>query len=221
MKLAEGHTGATCVLRIDVEDFFPTIGRSQAAAALRNQVGLSRQVATIVAKLATRHDDDGSTFLPQGSPLSSTIANLVLDPFDDELERRCLAHGCSSGRFVDDVFVSGANPRNLISFVISRLGRRGFRISRGKLLIMGKGGAQFGVGLKLNWQRSPTREFREECSRLLHGAERAESQRDKQEILKTLEGKLSYAERCQGTFARRLRNRMTRVRQGPTRRQDS
>lgn len=103
---AATHAGQTWVLNIDLEEFFPTIhfGRVRGALAKR-PVSLPRNVATVVAQLAT-----WSRTLPQGAPTSPMLSNLVARSLDLRLQRVAKTSGCTYTRYADDITLSTDAP---------------------------------------------------------------------------------------------------------------
>lgn len=209
---ATPHRGKSCVVRVDVRDFFPSITANVVETALRRQLRASRQVADLAAALLTRVDerDPVQTFLPQGSPASSVVANLVLDRVDRRVKECADRFEVEYTRYVDDITVSGDRARDLIAATIGLLQREGLRVSRRKLTVTSRGGSQVVTGVTVNRKLAPRREFREVCMALVQEAEAASPARRK-EILVTLRGKLAYARGLEGTFPDRLAKRLERL----------
>ena len=112
---AQQHLGSRYVLNIDLENFFPSItreriyGRLAAAPYLFNPV-----VANAVAALATNF----YSRLPQGSPSSPVLANIVASEMDADLTKLARAHGCWYTRYADDITIS--TPRGELSPQLGR-----------------------------------------------------------------------------------------------------
>ncbi len=206
---AKVHQAKKVVVKVDVRDFFPSVDEGMAEDVFRRQLHASRQVAHAAAALVTRRDetDPGRTFLPQGSPTSSIIANLVLDRVDRRVKERADRIGVDPTRYVDDIYLSGERARELIPVVIGLLAREGFRISRRKLAIMAGAESQVVTGVTVNRRLSPPREFRADCMDLIREGWSATPER-LAELLSKLRGKLSHASRLEGTFAVRLATRL-------------
>lgn len=79
---AREHRNRRYVFNIDLEDFFPSInfGRVRGYFIKDNSFGLNQEVATAIARIAC-HDN----FLPQGSPCSPVISNLIAHVLDMHL----------------------------------------------------------------------------------------------------------------------------------------
>lgn len=206
---AAPHRNKACIVKVDVSDFYPSINTSMVEDILRRQLRASRQVARLVAALLTRHDesDPAHTFLPQGSPGSCVIANLVLDRVDRRIKERADRIGIDYTRYVDDIVVSGERARELIPVAIGLLVREGFQISRRKLVVLSRAKSQVVTGVVVNRKLAPTPRFRAGCMALIREGQAASPERLAQIIAK-LRGKLSYAHGLEGTFAVRVATRL-------------
>jgi CRISP-associated protein Cas1 len=103
--------GLGWVVRADVEDCFPSVDAAHAGrvlVALVDDEGIRALILKLLARgVARRGGARRMSGLPQGSPLSPMLANLVLDGLD---ERVRLA-GFPMARYADD-FVVGASSRD-------------------------------------------------------------------------------------------------------------
>lgn len=128
-SFAAPHVGQAAVLRLDLRDFFPTIGRARVAALFRT-MGYPETVAELLAALCTNgtprgvlHDDalPGLTtqerfdlraryrapHLPQGAPTSPALANLCAFRLDVRLTGLADWAGAVYTRYADDLAISG------------------------------------------------------------------------------------------------------------------
>lgn len=203
-SLASHHREQPVVARIDVADFFPSVTADMVEGVFRTQLRCSPQVARRIARLLTLRKEDGSTFLPQGSPASTVVANLVLDRFDRRIRLAAKRCNVRYDRYVDDLVFSGENARMIISIAIGLLASEGFRISRQKLEVMSNSGAQVAVGLRLNKKLSPSPKFRRSCAELIALIRSTDDRETIRRLTARLRGKLAHARTCEGTFSRRL-----------------
>lgn len=99
---ARFHTRRAWVLNFDLADFFHSVnfGRVRGAFMAR-PFGLPGNVATAIAQLSCSHGR-----LPQGSPVSPIIANIVCSKLDGELRRLSKESGAFYSRYADDITVS-------------------------------------------------------------------------------------------------------------------
>jgi hypothetical protein len=151
---ATPHLGQRCVVKLDVKDFFPSVSHTTVYRMFKHELGFGRDVSSLLTRLTTI---DGQ--LPQGAPTSTVIANLVLARAVDKPVRAAAeVLSVRYSRFVDDITLSGANPRPLINLVGKALSRRRLPMYRekarfqaqAKLRILGRGVAQEVTGLVVN-----------------------------------------------------------------------
>ncbi len=100
---ARRHRNRRFVFNIDLSDFFPSIhfGRVRGYFMRNGDFGLNEKVATVIAQIACR---DGE--LPQGSPASPVISNLIGNILDIRLAALASANGCTYTRYADDISFS-------------------------------------------------------------------------------------------------------------------
>ena len=100
---AQNHLGRLYVLNADLKDFFQTITRPRIIARLKvAPYELQPPIAALVGFLAT----DGEGRLPQGSPCSPVIANIMAAPLDTQLKKLCGRLRCRYTRYADDITIS-------------------------------------------------------------------------------------------------------------------
>lgn len=103
---AKRHLGRQYVLNIDLADFFPSITRKRIYGRLAAApYSFNPNVARPIAALAT----NACSQLPQGSPSSPVIANMVAAELDADLTKLCRLHGCQYTRYADDITISTAS----------------------------------------------------------------------------------------------------------------
>jgi RNA-directed DNA polymerase len=131
---ARRHVGARVVVMLDVRKCFPSITNKHIFHAWRVILGCSPTISSLLTKLTTFEGH-----LPQGSPTSTTLANIVLSACDDEIQASCgdfdIAYRYT--RFVDDLVFSGDQARDVINKAVQILKQNGFRAPHAKLRIMG------------------------------------------------------------------------------------
>ena len=100
---ARQHRDRRWVLNLDLEDFFPSInfGRVRGFLIKNRDFALNEKVATVIAQIAC-HDNT----LPQGSPCSPVISNLVAHVLDMRLVKLANKFGCTYSRYADDLTFS-------------------------------------------------------------------------------------------------------------------
>lgn len=109
MTNARAHVTRRHVFNVDLHDFFGTInfGRVRGFFLKDKNFALPEKVATVLAQIAC-HDNK----LPQGSPCSPVISNLIGHTLDMLLVSLTAASGCTYTRYADDLTFSS----NKLSF---------------------------------------------------------------------------------------------------------
>ncbi len=145
---AKVHIGKTAVLNFDLQDFFPSIGPRKVYKLFCDRLLCGAEVARILTRLVTLNG-----CLPQGSPTSTVIANLVIVPLAKRLHALSEGHKCDYTQFVDDGLISGGGYierlRPLIEKIIIQ---EGFRASpkEHKRLTTYRHQEQVVTGIKVN-----------------------------------------------------------------------
>lgn len=98
---AKIHCSATWVYSLDIRDFFPSTTSDQVFSAL-TCLGYAEHGATLITRLCTLNGR-----LPQGSPASPVLSNLVFMPFDIQLQDIAKAENIRYTRYADDIVFSG------------------------------------------------------------------------------------------------------------------
>lgn len=100
---ASVHLGRRFVFNVDLKDFFDSInfGRVYGFFVKNKDFALTEDVAKILAAIAC---NDGK--LPQGSPCSPVISNLIGQILDIRLAQLAHRYGCSYSRYADDLTFS-------------------------------------------------------------------------------------------------------------------
>lgn len=172
------HEKKRCVLRIDIEDFFPSIHLGRVRGILMSPpFSLKKDVADLVAKLCTFPQRQYETILPQGAPTSPVLSNLICRNLDREMTNIAIKHRCHYSRYADDLTFStdrSTFPHEIqykekdsiiIGEAILRVIRQNnFEINHDKTFFKNKHSRQIVTGLivnnKVNIPRNKIRELR-------------------------------------------------------------
>lgn len=184
------HIGKAAVLKFDLQDFFPRIRPGQVYKVFLERLGCSRIVARVLTRLVTL---DGG--LPQGSPTSTTVANLIIVPLAERLNTLAMSHGSDYGQFVDDGAISGPSYIERLRPLIEKIIRQeGFRASPKphKRLTLYWYQEQVVTGVKVNHQIDAPREKIQEVSALLDGmqSQACAAERLSESQVRSLAGKI-------------------------------
>jgi hypothetical protein len=164
------HTGRELLLRLDLEDFFPSIGAARVLQVFLT-AGYPESVARALTRLTTHAAPasvfDGKTLawaeqrrlasphLPQGAPTSPALANLSAFRLDCRLSALAKAAGADYTRYADDLLFSGGadfaqQARRFAATVAAILIEEGFRPNHRKTRVLRQGQKQHAAGLVLN-----------------------------------------------------------------------
>jgi RNA-directed DNA polymerase len=160
---AKVHTNRRYVLNLDLADFFPTFnfGRVRGFFLKDRDFELNEKVATILAQIACC---EGA--LPQGSPCSPIIADMVAHVLDVRLVALAKEHRVTYSRYADDLTFStsqkdfpvalatgGSDPTDpwaLGSPLVKIIERAGFAVNPDKTRMQVRASRQLVTGLSVN-----------------------------------------------------------------------
>lgn len=162
---AKPHTNKQVVINLDLKDFFPSITYPRVKGIFK-QSGYSEALATTFALIATKPDTqavemDGQTYhiangkreLPQGSPCSPAITNVLCRRLDARLQGMAHKLGFTYTRYADDLTFS-SDETDKIQSVLWRCQRivtdEGFTLHPDKTRVMRKHQKQEVTGIVVN-----------------------------------------------------------------------
>ena len=172
---ARVHQGQDTVLNVDIQGFFPSISTGRLTVVFRQapEVQISAYMARSLARLCTL---DGA--LPQGSPASPVLTNLVSVRLDARLAGLAKRYGCRYSRYVDDISFSASGPKvleRLLPHLETILQREGFGLNPDKTRTQSASMRQEVTGLVLSHatsrvpvQVNTPRKFRRQTRAMLH-----------------------------------------------------
>lgn len=181
------HLNAPLIVSLDIKDFFPSITAAHVRRVWRNVLKCSRQVSNLLTSLTTVDNH-----LPQGSPVSTALSNLVLYSIDRDIRRAALQHGVVYSTYVDDLTFSGPEARELIPIVIATLRAFGFRISRSKLKVMSARSQKIVNGVVVGNRPSLPKQRRKQLRAAFHRLPQIRDE-DGTAYLASLKGRVMYA----------------------------
>lgn len=185
---AENHRNKRYVFNVDLQDFFPSInfGRVRGYFIKNAHFALDSKVATIIAQIACHNNE-----LPQGSPCSPVISNLIGHLLDIRMVNLAKKAKCTYSRYADDLTFS--TNRNVFPEKISikkigndnewisgkalkkEIKKVGFTINEEKTSLQYKTARQVTTGLvvneKVNIKRDYYRQARSMCNSLFQSDE--------------------------------------------------
>lgn len=113
---AKRHVGKACVASFDTQDFFPSITYRQVFSVFFD-IGYNSQVAHLLTRFCTL--SNGS--LPQGSPTSPSLSNLVACRLDKRLFTLAKSLKIEYTRYADDITFSGSFSLNFIVPIVNQI----------------------------------------------------------------------------------------------------
>jgi RNA-directed DNA polymerase len=135
LKLVLGNYTASrrYILDADIENFFSTVNHQWLLDNIIINKKILKQflLAGFVDRNTFYHTKEG---FPQGSPISPTLANMVLDG----LQELCYENNCLFARYADDFYVPGKSEEELkalIPKIAEFLAKRGLQLSNSKTKI--------------------------------------------------------------------------------------
>jgi hypothetical protein len=182
------HVGRAVVVRLDLREFFPSVGRRRVAETFR-ALGYPDRVADTLTGLCTTCTPRqvanaapdrwsaqryAAAHLPQGAPSSPKLANLAAYGLDVRLSAFAEANGVTYSRYADDLAFSGDSvaqwfPERVAEIVVDE----GFRVNPAKTRRTGRGTRQALVGVVVNAGLGVPRAERERLEAILPRTARA------------------------------------------------
>lgn len=168
---AAAHRRHRFVFNVDLKDFFGTInfGRVRGYFLKDQHFALKPRVATVVAQIACFDNK-----LPQGSPCSPVISNLIGNLLDVHLVKLALREGCTYTRYADDLTFSTNKkifPARIAQLIgdhswqagpslLKRIAASGFQLNNAKTRMQYRDSRQEVTGLVVNRKINVRREYR-------------------------------------------------------------
>lgn len=149
------------LLKLDIEDFFPSISFSRVMEAFCS-IGYPQHVSFFLSRLCTLDNQ-----LPQGAATSPALSNIICSDLDNRMYKFCRKRRLRYTRYADDMTFSGSIIRSqdigLLSEIISS---EGFTVKHEKTRYIQNGEKKIVTGLDItNGKPRPTREFRREIKK--------------------------------------------------------
>ena len=227
VKNANIHKGQNYVFNLDLKDFFPSVFRVRVRARLQAKpFNFNEDIAIIIAglcsmKVSSGHKDGSDYVLPQGSPTSPIITNMICDNLDRRLAGLAKRFGLRYSRYADDITFSSMHYvyreqgdfRKELSRIITQ---QGFTINEAKTRLQKRGSRQEVTGIIVSDKLNVTQYYVRDIRNLLyiwerHGyttamsvfwpkykSEKGHVKKGKPELVNVLGGKLMYLKMVKG-----------------------
>lgn len=235
------HTGQAVILKMDLENFFPSISGARIQTFFR-MAGYPEKVADLLGGICTNATPRnvwsaaergmdrnllwetralyGRPHLPQGAPTSPALANFCAYRIDCRLAGLAKTAGAVYTRYADDLAFSGGPDfaRRAERFSIHAaaiIDEEGFQVNHRKTRIMRQGVRQHLAGLVVNQRQNVRRDDFDRLKAILTNCLRRgpESQNHTHHSLfrAHLEGKVAFVESINPAKGRRLRSILNQI----------
>ncbi|QUL57308.1 retron Ec67 family RNA-directed DNA polymerase/endonuclease [Paenibacillus tritici] len=194
---AENHRNKRFVLNIDLEDFFDSFhfGRVRGYFHKNDHFSLPLEVATAIAQISCY---EGS--LPQGSPSSPIITNLICEILDHRILKITKQYRLDYTRYADDLTFSTndktflESQTELYKRISEEINRAGFKINDKKTRLQHKDSQQVVTGLVVNKKINVSSVYYKETRAMAHNLYKYGEFNINGNLatLKQLEGRLSF-----------------------------
>lgn len=168
------HTNKKFVLNMDIENFFPSINFRRVKVVLGlspfDLYGEREKIAFLIANLGTYNN-----YLPQGSPMSPLLSNIVTQKLDRKISKFCLAKRIKYSRYADDL--SFSTNRNIldeefIESIKDIVEAENFNINEEKTRLRTSRESQEVTGLVVNEKVNIKREYLQKVRAMLNNWEK-------------------------------------------------
>ena len=170
-------------MNLDLQDFFPSINFGRVRGLLMaNPYQCTEEVATVLAQICC-YDNQ----LPQGSPSSPIISNMICAKLDSQLQSLAKKYQCIYTRYADDITFSTSKfkfPRRLVYFSTQSeelvlghelekvIEENGFSVNKSKIRLQSKYGHQEVTGITVNEKLNVNRKYIRRIRAILHAWEK-------------------------------------------------
>jgi RNA-directed DNA polymerase len=231
LSFTSPHVGQSCVIRLDLQDFFTSLTRARVRAILLT-AGYPESVAEILANLLTHStpadvlrtcpvklnretsDRFRQRHLPQGASTSPALANLCAFRLDCRLAGLAESLNVNYTRYADDLVFSGdfkgVRAAERFHVTVCRIAlEEGFVVNTRKTRIMRRSVSQRAAGLVLNEKQNVPRKNYDNLKAILHNCVTqgvASQTREPVELfLARLEGRIAHVEMIHARRGEKLR----------------
>lgn len=177
---ADCHVAKRWVLRVDLKDFFPSINFGRVRGVLLAEpFALPELVATTIAQICCHKNE-----LPQGSPASPLLSNVICRGLDRALAKLARAHRCNYTRYCDDLvfstnrrtfpsalakFDTSDPPKAIVGLSLEgEITRAGFVVNPDKVRLRPSSHRQMVTGLVTNMRVNVPRQYIRDLRMILH-----------------------------------------------------
>lgn len=160
---AKFHKGQKKVLTMDIKNYFGSIKYSNVYFFFRG-LSYTRSVAAMLSNICTLNDA-----LPQGSPTSPMLANLITRNLDKRIAKYAIKNKIRYTRYADDITISGDFDVGSVIRVVKSISKsEGFKINDDKTRIRTQNQQQEVTGIVVNEKLQAPRNYRRNLRQKIH-----------------------------------------------------
>lgn len=152
------HVRQNAILNIDIKDYFPTINFGRVRGLfLSKPFNFPKWIATLLAQICTYQNQ-----LPQGSPVSPIISNMVCSKLDNRISMLSKKYCCYFTRYADDITLSTNKydfPSEFIRQIRIIIEEEGFSVNENKFRIQKKNQRKEVTGITVNEKLNVKRKY--------------------------------------------------------------
>ena len=236
LSFAAPHCGRQLLIRIDLQDFFPSIRPSRVHALFR-RLGYPWKSARLLTGLCCnavavdvkglRQLDWASRqrlafpHLPQGTPTSPALANLAAYQLDCRLTGLAAKHQLTYTRYADDLAFSGDQLSHrrvdyLCALIAAIAADEGFNVNHRKTRQMRASGAQRLTGISVNQQPNIPRDYYDQLKATLFNCARhgttSQNHQQHPDYRAHLSGRISHVAQLNPVRAAKLQRLFAQIR---------
>lgn len=142
---AKVHLNQPELLKIDLENFFPSISKDR-VIALFHRLGYSTEVSFYLASICCVNK-----CLPQGAPTSPALSNIISIKLDNRILALAKKFDLKYTRYADDLAISGEKiPVKFIEYISSIIDDEGFKVNKTKTQLYNGGGKRILTGVSIS-----------------------------------------------------------------------
>ena len=174
---AKKHINKCYVKNIDIKDFFPSVSQDMILRCLiHSPYNIHYNVAFMIARLCCIKKEDDSKVLPQGSPTSPILANMICEGLDNAITNLAKRFNLDYTRYADDMTFSGQynafkDEGKFIKGLNLIIEQYGFKLNTEKNRTQKHGSRQEVTGIIISSKTNVRRKYVKEIRVMLHNWE--------------------------------------------------
>jgi hypothetical protein len=212
------HVGQRVILKLDLDDFFPSISGPRIQALFRT-MGYPEAVADLLGGICTtaaahKYGIYSRPHLPQGAPTSPALGNLCAYRADCRLSGLARSAGAGYTRYADDLAFSGGEEfercaQRFSIHAASILDEEGFSVHHRKTRIMRQSVRQYLAGLvaneRINVRRADFDRLKATLTNCVRLGPASQNRENHPHYRMHLQGRIAFVESIHPARGKRLR----------------